>query len=835
LPHTITPGTKLGPYQIESLIGAGGMGEVYRAKDGRLGRSVAVKVLPRSFAGDKDRLRRFEHEARAAGQLNHPNILAIHDIGTDNGLPYLVTELLAGEDVRQILDRGPIPPRKAVDIAIQVCAGLDAAHEKGIVHRDLKPENIFVTSSGHVKILDFGLAKLTRQDGNADADGDATGVVPNLTMTGQILGTASYMSPEQIRQQAADHRTDLFSLGLVVYEMLAGRRAFEGETPVDRMTAILQSEPAELPDSVEDALPGIDLLVRHCLEKRVADRFVAARDLAFALRLVSERVALPRGGVDAGPSSDAHSGGFQVKLRRITYREGNIQDARFAPDGRSICLAAAWSSRSPELLWSIPGNPEPRALGFSNATINSIAPTGEMAVSLQLRMLGGFITAGTLSRMPLGGGAPRQLQHDIYESCWGPDGRQLAIVRELHGMSRIEYPIGRMLYQTAGWPSSIRVAPDGKSIAFLDHPQRGNDAGDVVMMDLNGTIRRLSPGWSSVQGLSWSPDGREIWFSAFRTEASRHLSAVSLDGRVRSVFQTPGHMILQDIAKNGDVLVVVGNDRLRMQYIGPDASERDLSWLDWTLARDISADGKTILFDETGTGGGELHSVYSREVDSPSAVRLGDGVLPRFSPDERWIIALLDPTPRTAVLIPTGAGESRPIPTGSLQIHAATWFEDSKRICAVASEGVGPLSLYEIDVETGSYRVISESGIGSIDVMVTPDGRFAGAWGPSGMFTLYPVEGGTPRPIESLLRGERPIQWSEDGSGLFVFTRGDIPATITRIDLETGERETIREITPPDPTGVSGLTTARMTPNARTIAYSYPQGKGDLYVIEGLK
>jgi len=835
LPTAISPGVKLGPYEIETLIGAGGMGEVYRAKDERLRRSVAVKVLPKSFAGDADRLRRFEQEARAAGQLNHPNILAIYDIGTGNGLPYIVTELLDGEDIRQILERGPIPARKAIDYAVQACEGLSAAHAKGIVHRDLKPENLFVTSSGHVKILDFGLAKLTRQEDGTPADGDATGAVPNLTMTGQILGTASYMSPEQIRQFSADHRTDLFSLGSILYEMLAGRRAFDGATPVDRMTAILQSEPTELPDPIEDALPGIDLVLRHCLEKRAEDRFESARDLAFTLRLVSERGSLARGaGADSG-SSSASEGGFQVKLRRITYREGNILNARFAPDGQSICLSAAWSTRSPELLWSIPGNPEPRPLGFSDATINSIAPTGEMAVSLQLRTLGGFITSGTLSRMALGGGAPRQLQHDIHEACWGPDGRQLAIVRELQGMSRIEYPIGRMLYQTPGWPSSIRVHPDGKSIAFIDHGQRGNDAGDVVVVDLTGNVRRLSPGWSSVQGLSWSRDGSEIWFTAFRTEASRHLSAVTMDGRVRSVFQTPGHMILQDIAKSGDVLVVVGNDRLRMQYIGADAAERDVSWLDWTLVRDLSANGKTVLFDETGTGGGEFHSVYSRDADSLSAVRLGDGVMPRLSPDERWVAALLDPAPRTAVLLPTGAGESRPIPTGSLHLHAVSWFPDSKRVCGVASEGDGPLSVYEIDVETGAYRVISESGISSIDVMVTPDGRYVGAWAPSGVFTLYPVEGGSPRPIESVLRNERPIQWTEDGSGLFVFTRGDIPATITRVDLATGEREAVREITPPDATGVPGITLARMTRDARTIAYSYPQGKGDLYVIEGLK
>jgi serine/threonine protein kinase len=832
LPNTIASGAKLGPYEIEAMIGAGGMGEVYRAKDGRLGRSVALKVLPKSFAGDAERLRRFELEARAAGQLNHPNILAIYDIGTDNGLPYIVTELLDGEDVRQILERGPIPPRKAVDYVTQACAGLQAAHAKGIVHRDLKPENLFITTGGHVKILDFGLAKLTRTEAG-QAEGDGTGAVPNLTMTGQILGTASYMSPEQIRQEPTDQRSDLFSLGTILYEMLAGRRAFDGASVVERITAILQSEPPDLPDAVEDALPGIDLVVRHALEKRAEERFDTSRQLAFALRLVSDRTGTTRGTTieSEAKSTDAMS---RVKLRRITYGEGSILAARFAPDGQSICLSAAFGDHKPELYWSIPGNPEPRALGYNEAIIHSIGPAGEMAVCLQIRTLYGFVIAGTLARMPLGGGAPRQLQHDIQEACWSPDGRQLAIVREVQGMTRIEYPAGKALYQTPGWPSHVRISPDGKSIAFIDHSQRGNDLGTVMLMDLNGNVRRLTSEWNSAQGLSWTPDGREIWFTAFHSEASRHLMAVTLDGRIRSLFETPGHMILQDIAKNGDALVVHASERLRMQFVaGPDSTPRDLSWLDWTLVRDISADGKSVVFDETGVGGGELHGVYMRDVGSSSAVRLGDGFNGRLSPDGRWVIALLDPLPRTVVLYPTGAGESRTIPT-ALRVQSFSWFPDSKRVCACANEGEDALSVYEIDLETGSHRVLSEPGLSSSDVLVSPDGRWAGCWAVSGFFTLYSTEGGSPRPLESIQRGERPVQWSADGSALYVITRGAIPATLFRVNVTTGEREIIREIAPSDATGVAGLTLLRLSRDGSAFAFSYPQRSGDLYVITGL-
>lgn len=401
-------------------------------------------------------------------------------------------------------------------------------------------------------------------------------------------------------------------------------------------------------------------------------------------------------------------------------------------------------------------------------------------------------------------------------------------------MTRIEYPAGKALYQTPGWPSHVRIAPDGKSIAFIDHSQRGNDLGTVMLMDLNGNVRRLTSEWNSAQGLSWTPDGREIWFTAFHSEASRHLMAVTLDGRIRSLFETPGHMILQDIAKNGDALVVHASERLRMQFVaGPDSTPRDLSWLDWTLVRDISADGKSVVFDETGVGGGELHGVYMRDVGSSSAVRLGDGFNGRLSPDGRWVIALLDPLPRTVVLYPTGAGESRTIPT-ALRVQSFSWFPDSKRVCACANEGEDALSVYEIDLETGSHRVLSEPGLSSSDVLVSPDGRWAGCWAVSGFFTLYPTEGGSPRPLESIQRGERPVQWSADGSALYVITRGAIPATLFRVNVTTGEREIIREIAPSDATGVAGLTLLRLSRDGSAFAFSYPQRSGDLYVITGL-
>src|SRR3954470_5938255 len=279
----LTSGTKIGPYEIQAPLGAGGMGEVYRAQDTRLDRAVAVKVLPSSFAFDPDRLRRFEQEARSVAALNHPNILSVHDMGTHEGTPYMVCELLEGETLRERLRDAVLSSRKAVEYGIQIAHGLAAAHEKGIIHRDLKPENIFVTKDGRVKLLDFGLAKPT-------AVATAAGNSPTMTVgseAGSVLGTVGYMSPEQVRGKAADQRSDLFSFGVVLYEMIAGKRAFTGDSSVEVMNAILKSDPPELSSSDRNVPTALDRIVRRCLEKNPEERFQSARDVAFALDAVS--------------------------------------------------------------------------------------------------------------------------------------------------------------------------------------------------------------------------------------------------------------------------------------------------------------------------------------------------------------------------------------------------------------------------------------------------------------------------------------------------------------------------------------------------------------------
>ncbi|MGZ4824800.1 MAG: serine/threonine-protein kinase, partial [Terriglobales bacterium] len=397
---SVAVGNRLGPYEILAPIGAGGMGEVYRAHDFRLGRDVAVKIIPSSFAADANRLRRFEQEARAAAALNHPNILAVYDIGSHDECPYIVSELLEGQTLRDRLRDGPLPIRKVVDYALQIARGLAAAHDRGIVHRDLKPDNIFITQDGRVKILDFGLAKLTRPETGIE---DQTRTVESDP--GTVLGTVGYTSPEQVRGKKAYSLSDLFSFGAVLYEMISGKRAFKGDSPADTLSAILKEEPPELTATNLNVPPSLDRIVRHCLEKNPEERFRSAHDVAFALENVSHTsqssVAIPTaskirqiGWLTSLLLTLAFvavaAGAFVVwrgmrhnslpTFRRLTFERGMILSARFAADGRNVIYGASWESK-PVRLFSTPyDSPQARPLEVESASLLGISRSGEMAL-----------------------------------------------------------------------------------------------------------------------------------------------------------------------------------------------------------------------------------------------------------------------------------------------------------------------------------------------------------------------------------------------------------------------------------------------------------------------
>src|SRR5579864_3384189 len=418
--------TQLGPYKITSLIGSGGMGEVYRARDTRLLRDVALKVLPASFTNDPDRLRRFEQEARAVAALNHPNIVSVHDVGAADGVHYIVSELLEGETLRQRITATGMPVRKAIELAVQLANGLATAHEQGIVHRDLKPENIYITRSGRLKILDFGLAKLRKsQSLNETLD-----VTAAETSAGQVLGTVGYMSPEQVRGDAADHRSDIFSFGSILYEMLNGQRAFKRDTGAETMTAILNEEPPEFSVKSGAIAPALERIVRHCMEKQPGQRFQSAHDIAFDLESISSisttgtpalkptrnpwlrpvlaGLVVLGVGIITGAWLRPAPSEIHPKLHRITFRRGTIWSARFTPDG-NLLFGAAWEGRPIEVFAAQAGSTESRPLGMGATDILSISRSGELAVSTHRQWGEGFENTGMLARASEGGGAPRDL------------------------------------------------------------------------------------------------------------------------------------------------------------------------------------------------------------------------------------------------------------------------------------------------------------------------------------------------------------------------------------------------------------------------------------------
>ena len=860
---TLSAGTKLGPYEILAPIGAGGMGEVYRAKDPRLGREVAIKVLPALFSQDADRLHRFEQEARAAGILNHPNITAVHDIGTADGAPYIVTELLEGETLRQRISTGPVPVRKAIDYAVQIAKGLAAAHEKGIVHRDLKPENLFLTKDGRVKILDFGLAKL-----KAEKEGGSQTDLQTISGTepGVVLGTMGYMAPEQVRGKAADARSDIFAFGTILYEMLSGQRAFRGDTAADTITAILTKEPPDLAQTNKEIHPGLDRLVRHALEKNPEERFQSARDIAFDLESLSglsaptSAVAMPAAparkrwvgpalvaallalavGLVAGYHSGKKAGYVPPpNYQQLTFRRGELYTARFAPDGQTVIYAAAWDGRPVEVFATRTDRPESRVFGLVGADVASISKSGEMLVFVDRHIEEAFIRAGTLAQVSVSGGvAPREISTDVQWADWGPDGASYALVRDVNSRSQLEYPAGKVLYQTSGWISHPRVSPAGDLVAFLDHPIRRDDGGSVVVVDRSGKKAVLAGVYSTVQGLAWSWNGKEVWFTGTRTGGNRAVHAVTLSGSERLLARVTESLTLQDIAKDGRVLV--SHDVIRIGVLGRgagEAKERDLSWLDWSAAFDISADGKTLLFSETGEGSGPGYSCFIRGTDGSAPVRLGDGVAMAISPDGRWVTAN---TPREENpklwLYPTGAGDKRLLPTGNLGIESSgDWLHDSKRIVFTASEPGHGSRIFLMDTTGGSPRALSPEGYRLSPRTVSPDDKRVAVIGPDRKRYLYRLEGGEPQPIPGLAPEETPAGWSGDGRSLYIYRRRDIPARITKLDVVTGRREFWKELMPGDGAGIQDVAPIIPTPSGEAYVYGYSRNLSDMYVVEGLK
>jgi predicted Ser/Thr protein kinase len=864
---TLAAGTRLGPYEILSPLGAGGMGEVYRARDERLGRDVAIKVLPAEVASDSERLKRFEKEARSASALNHANIVTVYDIGTTDGTSWIAMERVEGETLRKVLAAGPLALKKLLAVGAQIAEGLSKAHATGIVHRDLKPENVMVTKEGVVKILDFGLAKLIEPTGES---GELTHspTVSAATSAGVVVGTVGYMSPEQALGEVLDFRSDQFAFGAILYEMAAGKRAFARRSAPETMTAIIREEPEPLATAAPETPIPLRWVVERCLAKDREERYAATKDLARDLARIREGltegslsgtvVAAPvarrtsaRGLILAAAALVAGAAVAVVATREprhgpplyrpVSFHRGSIGNARFAPDGKTILYSAAWDGKAPQLFSTRLDSTESATLPFPSADLLSISSGGKLAI-----LVVHDNDQAAIAEVPMAGGAPRELvasdppgggalQFAQGLADWHPGDERLAVIRD----NQLEYPIGKVLVPSSDTTGimDLRFSPDGRSIALVENQGKDNYALGVA--DLSGKKTILSKDWEIITSLAWHPGTGEIWFSGRKRGVGIgvvELHAITLSGKERLVAQNPQLLIVEDIARDGSVLAR-SDDWPEIMMCQPPGATREinLTYFDFSESVALSADGRDLLFVEGGAASGATGGVYLRKTDgSGAAVRLGDGWIRRqdLSSDKQWVVQAL---PDRLILLPVGPGEQRTVQDKDFRYRNALWFPDGKRLLISATTpGHGP-RLYVRDVTGGPPRPITPEG--TVGAQLSRSGKTVAAQdSKSEKWALYPVDGGQARPLPDLQLHdwEGMGGFDEKDENLYIVS-GRVAQRIDLFNLATGKRTFFREVAPADPTGVGSVSTLQLTPDGKSYCYSFMRGLSRLYVVSGLR
>jgi serine/threonine protein kinase len=869
-------GDTIGPYEVLSQLGSGAMGVVYLAQDERLGRKIALKLLPSQFTNDKDRLRRFQQEARAASALNHPNILTVHEVEQRDGLHYIATEFVDGVTLRQHMQAQSMNLDELLNIAIQVASALQAAHAAGIAHRDIKPENIMIRSDGYIKVLDFGLAKLTENELSPAAA---------ETNPGVVMGTPRYMSPEQARGLDVDLRTDIFSLGTVIYELVTGKLPFEGETTSDVIAALIKDEPESMRTSVPDLPVEFEQVVSKALAKDRSHRYQTIAEFASALQQLkdqiksgalvrkndvsldaqtiktrtatgpqawskTERLSLSKGwtltialglivvfGVVIVLSSRRRSPSVKEKIEetsiQLTNRDGFISSARFAPDGKRVIYSAGFDGKPLELFYNNGEAAESRPVGIESASLKSVSRSGKIAVLVHFELNWSDGYNGTLQILPAGGGQPEATIEGVDDAAFAPDDTFAIIRTGMDGEQRLEYPGGTVLYKSTGWMSYPRFSPKGDKIAFFEHPV-GDFSGSIAVFDLASKTKiEISTGWQALKGLAWNPKTDEIWFGGSEESKTVYINKVSLSGQLQTkLYALPAQGArVEDISDDGRILITQGTNHTTMMMLhdkspGEVVNPRGA----WSTSADISPDGKTLLFYQWGyesSDGSDVSGVYLQRLDGSEPVKLGPGKALALSPDGKWALALKPTRPQPQlILLPTSQGQPKPLANPNIkEYYYASFFPDGSQILftGVEARDQAVIRSFVQDVKTGQVHPLTEEGTTALHV--SPDGTRVITLQPDKVFYIQGLDGGEPKEIPGLKPGDEPIQWSDDGRAVFVKAAGDFATKIYRVNLATGKRQEWKDIDPLNKIGLVGLEVNSggilITPDGKVCIYTY--------------
>jgi Tol biopolymer transport system component len=752
--------------------------------------------------------------------------------------------------------------RKALDIAIQAARGVAAAHDKGIIHRDLKPANIFLTHDGRIKILDFGLAKLTQRDTSGIGETQSatrTELDSGQTEAGMVLGTAGYMSPEQVRGKPADARSDIFALGAILYEMLSGQRAFEKDSSADTMAAILKEEPPELSGEGKKIPPAAERIVRHCLEKNPSERFQSARDLAFDLESLSSASTTTASAIPAAkapgrkwlvPAAVAaalilvgagmwmagrlSSAKAPPKFTRLTYQKGYPSNARFAKDGHTVVYSAQWEN-DPLQIYSVRMEfPQSAKVDLPSAALLDLSSSGDLELALDPVYQEVFLS-GTMAQAQMTGETPRAQGKDVIAADYAPDGKTLAVARIANRKVQLEYPAGKVIYTTSGYLDYVRVSPDGKEVAFLEHPVYDDDRGWVSVVDTAGNHKQLTKEFSSAQGLAWSRTGTEIWFTA-ADQIDRNLYGLSLSGKLREILATPQSMRLLDIAADGRALLSSEEWRADLTGIDPATGKerQGLEWFDGSGRPDILPGGKAILFTEWGGPADLLYLVVYRKLDGSAPVALGSGSVPKFSPDQTTAAAILYTRPPQVALHPIGTGESRRLPVGEIvNLAQLAWFPDGKHLLLEGAAEGQALRTYQMDLEGGRPQPLGPADF--TGVAVAKDGNRIAGRNSRGEAVVFDRETQKVQAIPGIGPQERLNKWTEDGQALLVSSSTPWQAWMYRVEVGTGKRTLLQRIELNEKAGSRVNIALEYDEDSKTYVYGTQRVLGSLYVVEGLE